>query len=485
MKKKKIETKLCDIIDNEIKINSLREGFPKASILEIRKIKNKKINSHEDFTRIPFVTIDGEGSRDFDDAVWSETQQGITKVMVAISDVSFYVKKNDTLDVEAKKRGNSFYFPDRVIPMFPKEISNDICSLIPNKERACIITEIKIKNLKIIDFNIYRAKIISIARLTYSEVDRIYSLDLKENKLFSLINNLYKSYKILKTISNIRNKINFATDEFEIIGRIDEKFYIKKKERLESYRLIEEFMILANSCVAKFLRTNKLNSIYRSHEPPKSEKIQALKKILKENYIYNNEKFNNQKDFNTILKVIKENKFFLNEALLRTQSKAFYSNKNDGHFGLGLDFYTHFTSPIRRYSDLNVHRDLVDFFFEKKKNKIEPNLFEHLTSQEKKSDMIERKILERACSLYLKNQTKKYFKGIIDGIESFGIFVRAIDLPFSCLVRKRYNNYRSQKFSSTENKFRIGQMVTFKIKRNDIRSGKILAEDLKIINRKL
>ena len=141
-------------------------------------------------------------------------------------------------------------------------------------------------------------------------------------------------------------------------------------------------MIAANSCVAKFLKDNKLNSIFRSHEKPKLDKIQSLKKILRENNIYNNERFNNQKDFNTTLKSMKENKVFLNEALLRTQSKAVYSNKNEGHFGLGLNFYTHFTSPIRRYSDLNVHRDLVDFFFEKR-NKIEPNLFEHLTSQEK------------------------------------------------------------------------------------------------------
>ena len=186
MKKKKREKlKLCDIIENTIKENNLRNGFPKSFDAHIKQLKLKKTINHKDFTNIPFVTIDGEDSKDFDDAVWSETKKGITNVMVAISDVSFFIEKNDPLDLEAKKRGNSFYFPDRVIPMFPHEISNDICSLIPNKERASIVIEIKIRNLKIISSNIHRAKIISVARLTYNEVDRIYFSNEKENKFFT------------------------------------------------------------------------------------------------------------------------------------------------------------------------------------------------------------------------------------------------------------------------------------------------------------
>ncbi len=482
MKKKKIkiDIKLSDIIENEIKSNTIRQGFPKSFDIYINKLKKQKITDHKDFTKIPFVTIDGEDSKDFDDAVWSETKNGETKIMVAISDVSFYVKKNDPLDLEAKKRGNSFYFPDRVIPMFPKEISNDICSLIPNKERACIVIEVKIKNFKITSFDIHRAKIISIARLTYNKVDEIYSSKIKANKFYFIISNLFQSYEILKRLSERRNKINFITDEFEIVGKINENFFLKKKKRLESYRLIEEFMVLANENVAKFLKNNKLNSIYRNHERPNNEKIKELKKLLKENNIYNEEEFKNQKDFNNTLKFIKKNNFFLNEALLRTQSKAYYSNKNYGHFGLGLDYYTHFTSPIRRYSDLNVHRDLLDFFFEGKKNSIQSSLHDHLILQEKKSDSIERKILERACSLFIKNIKKKYFIGIVDGVESFGIFIRAVDLPFSCLVRNN-KNFKNLKFSNQDNKFRIGQMVSFKIKRNDVKSGRILGERVKII----
>ena len=184
-------------------------------------------------------------------------------------------------------------------------------------------------------------------------------------------------------MSKNRSKINFSSDEFQIIINADNDFILKKK-RLESYKLIEEFMIIANETVAKYLKNNNLNSIYRNHEKPKLEKIKDLKKLLIKNNIYKNERFNTQKDFVNILNRIKKYNSFINDFLLRTQSKANYNNKNSGHFGLGLDYYTHFTSPIRRYSDLNVHRDLINHFFQKKKNNYENNLTEHLTFQEKK-----------------------------------------------------------------------------------------------------
>lgn len=483
MKKKKgKKIQLCDIIDNEIKDNSLRNGFPKSFDSHIKQLKTKKIINHKDFTDIPFVTIDGQDSKDFDDAVWSETKKGITNIMIAISDVSFFIEKNDPLDLEAKKRGNSFYFPDRVIPMFPNEISNDICSLIPNKERASVITEIKIKNFKVISFKIHRAKIISVARLTYNEVDRIFFSNEKKNRFYSLVKNLFECYRVLKILSEKKNKINFVSDEFEIIENKNKNFVFKKKKSLESYKLIEELMVIANENIAKFIKNNNLNSIFRNHEKPKLDKINELKKMLRDNSIITNSKFNNQKDFINILNYINKDNFFLNDALLKTQSKAFYSCENFGHFGLGLDYYTHFTSPIRRYSDLRVHRDVLDFVFEGKKNSVEKSLDDHLTSQEKKSDSIERKILERACSLYIKFKKIKYFYGTIDAIENFGIFIRAIDLPFSCLVRNKNRYFRNSKFKSQENSFRIGQKVSFKIKRNDIFSGKILGENVKIIN---
>ena len=481
-KNKKHDANLSMIIDEEIKHNSLRQGFPRSLGTYLKKIEGKKITNHKDLTNIPFVTIDGEDSKDFDDAVWSKHENNETKIMVAISDVSFFITKNDPLDLEAKKRGNSFYFPDRVIPMFPEEISNNICSLVPHKKRACLVIEIKIKDLKIKSFDIHRAKIISVARLSYNQVDEIYFNKLRTNEHFLLINNLFKSYEILKKISELRNKINFSTDEFQIIQELNNDFFFKKKKKLISYKLIEEFMVLANETVAKYLKINNLNSIFRNHERPKDEKIKELTKLLKENALYNNERFKNQKDFNKVLERLRKKKTFLNDALLRAQAKAYYGEINLGHFGLGLDYYTHFTSPIRRYSDLNVHRDLVDFFFNKKRNNIESSLSKHLTFQEKMSDSIERNIIEKACSLYIRNKKKKYFTGIIDGIESFGIFIKAIELPFSCLVRTKYrfiNNFQKQE--KIKDVYKIGQKVSFKIKKNNVKSGRILGEKMKII----
>ena len=481
-KNKKHDANLSMIIDEEIKHNSLRQGFPRSLGTYLKKIEGKKITNHKDLTNIPFVTIDGEDSKDFDDAVWSKHENNETKIMVAISDVSFFITKNDPLDLEAKKRGNSFYFPDRVIPMFPEEISNNICSLVPHKKRACLVIEIKIKDLKIKSFDIHRAKIISVARLSYNQVDEIYFNKLRTNEHFLLINNLFKSYEILKKISELRNKINFSTDEFQIIQELNNDFFFKKKKKLISYKLIEEFMVLANETVAKYLKINNLNSIFRNHERPKDEKIKELTKLLKENALYNNERFKNQKDFNKVLERLRKKKTFLNDALLRAQAKAYYGEINLGHFGLGLDYYTHFTSPIRRYSDLNVHRDLVDFFFNKKRNNIESSLSKHLTFQEKMSDSIERNIIEKACSLYIRNKKKKYFTGIIDGIESFGIFIKAIELPFSCLVRTKYRFIKnSQNQKKIEVVYKIGQKVSFKIKKNNVKSGKILGEKMKII----
>ncbi len=481
--KKKINLK--SIIDEEIKQSSIRNGFPKSFSPHVQTLRQKSLRNHKDLTQIPFVTIDGQDSRDFDDAVWCENKGNLTRIMVAISDVSFYVKRNDPLDIEARKRGNSFYFPDRVISMFPDEISTDICSLVPCKTRPCIVVEIKIKNLRILNFNIHRAKIKSVARLTYNEVEEIFVKNLKSNKYYNLIRNLFQTYNVLKQISKNRNKINFFTNEFEISNDLEDNFSFKKKKRLTSYKIIEEFMIIANETIAKYLKSNNLSSIFRNHEKPKDEKIKKLKEILKENSLYKNEKFSIQKDFNKILNKIDKNNFFLNDSLLRVQTKAYYCNQNLGHFGLGLDHYTHFTSPIRRYSDLHVHRDLTDHIFNDKKikNTNPTSLSDHLTIQEKKADTIERQIIDRACSLYIKNTKRRFFKGIIDGVESFGIFIKAIELPFSCLARVKSFNFNkvNRKIKRNYPEYKIGQTVSFKIKRNNIKSGKILAENVKIL----
>ena len=249
--------KLNDIIEEEIKQSSLRQGFSKSLIKYSKTLINKKTNQHKDFTNVPFITIDGEDSKDFDDAVWAEMKDNKTKVMIAIADVSYYVQQDDPLDVEAKKRGNSFYFPDRVIPMFPFEISNDLCSLVPNKKRKCIIVEVNLINKKIKDFKIHRGIIKSFGRLTYEEVERIYNRKETRNKYFKLICDLFGTYDLLKKMSEERGKIIFNSNEFKINLKSSEDFEFLKTKRLESYSLIEEFMVLANSIIGNFLKRNK------------------------------------------------------------------------------------------------------------------------------------------------------------------------------------------------------------------------------------
>ena len=253
---------------------------------------------------------------------------------------------------------------------------------------------------------------------------------------------------------------------------------LKKKKSLQSYKIIEEFMILTNTIIANLLINKKVHAIFRNHEKPKKEKISLLKEILNENgFNIKKFKYDIQSDFRETIKIInRSKKIFFNNTLLKTQSKAYYNSINKGHFGLALEKYTHFTSPIRRYSDLIVHRKVVDILFSKKKNIDNENISEHLTTQEKKADLIERNIIERACSLYIKKLKHYEFEGIIDGIEGFGIFIRSIDFPFSGLVR--FKEDFSQK-KSLKN-LKLGQLVKFKIKKNNVRTGKILLDKVRI-----
>ena len=483
-KKSKKKLLLSEIIEKEIKDNSLRQGFSKKIINFSREVSKKEPKNHGDFTHIPFVTIDGEDSKDFDDAVWSDRLiNNNVKMMVAISDVSFFVSKNDPLDLEARKRGNSFYFPDRVIPMFPEELSNNICSLVPKKNRLCLIIEATLNsNGEIQEKKIHRGIIRSQARFTYSEVEDIIN-NKKRNNNSIQINNLYETYKILKSNSLNRGKISFKTNEYKIKINKDRNFQFEKIFPLASYKIIEEFMIVANIIVADFFVKKKIQTIFRNHDKPSKEKINNLKLVLKENNIFFKKNFSNQKDYNYLIQNIKKTEqMYINDILLKSQSKAYYDNKNRGHFGLALENYTHFTSPIRRYSDLIVHRDLIESYFLKKTTVYPlPEIGTYLTNQEKKADSLERNIVERACSLYLRNINKYQFFGIIDAIESFGIFIKSIDLPFSGMARIKRGNKEKPKSKRKIINFKIGQLVSFRIKRNNIENGKILVDKVRLV----
>ncbi len=479
-RKKNKEVTLSDIVENEIKFNGLRQGFSKALNKFSKNLKYKSSIQHSDLTNIPFVTIDGEDSKDFDDAVWSECNKKKTKIMIAIADVSFYVEKGDLIDIEAKKRGNSFYFPNKVIPMLPEELSNNLCSLVPKKKRKSIVLEIDLEGGKVKKFKFYRAEIKSIARLTYQEAENIFLEKSKKNKLFPIILNLFNTFKVLRENSKKRNKISFDPVYYIIKTNNEKNINIIKKKKLESYKRIEEFMVLANTVVGHYLKSNNIKSVFRNHEKPPSEKTKILKEIISEYDLNHSGSFDSQYDFNKIIEILKDNKIsFLNDMLLRSQSRAFYSTENKGHFGLSLDYYVHFTSPIRRYSDLAVHRDLIDCYFLKKKNsKIE--FTDHLNTQEKKADLIERMIFDVASSYHLKKFRNYEFKGFVDSVENFGVFIKAINFPFSGLAR--YKQAFSNKYEeNNEHKYKLGQIVKFKIKKINNRNGKILLFKVKKI----
>ena len=231
-KRKNNDVTLSEIVENEIKLNGLRQGFSKALNKSSERLKYRNSIQHCDLTNIPFVTIDGEDSKDFDDAVWSECNDKKTKIMIAIADVSFYVEKGDLIDIEAKKRGNSFYFPNKVIPMLPEELSNNLCSLVPQRKRKSVVLEIDIESGKVKKFKFYRAVIKSVARLTYQEAENIFLEKNKSNKLFSIILNLFNTYKILQENSKKRNKISFNPDEYLIETDNEKKINIIKKKKI-------------------------------------------------------------------------------------------------------------------------------------------------------------------------------------------------------------------------------------------------------------
>lgn len=492
-KKNKYVINIHSIIEKEIKDNDLRESFSSRLIKYAESIANKPTTDHEDFTHIPFITIDGKFSQDFDDAIYVKINDNSCDIYIAIADVSHFVKPNDLIDLEAKKRANSFYFPDRVLPMLPGIISNDTCSLLPNKSRACLMVKTNINlNGKLNFYEIKRVKIKSVARLNYENVEKhLKRINQFSCDLGNLVNNAFKAYRILKKSSDLRTKLNFNSESFNIEIQ-DSKFKIKKKNSLISEKIIEELMIHANVTVARFLLEKKIESYFRNHEEPSDEKINRFRIFCDQNFInFSPGKKVLQKDFIALIESSPMNTKIFIEFILKSQSKAYYDSKNKGHFGLALDKYVHFTSPIRRYSDLQVHRDIVVCLRneKKKKDKVNPFSFcNHLTNQEKKAEKIERNILSKACCLILNKQKKKKYTGYIDGFIEKGIFIKAFELPFYGF--QKFDSLTDDFYIFDENEqcaigqkngmlFKLGEKVTFKLKKINSNTGKILINGLK------
>ena len=393
---------------------------------ELNNIDIKDDLNRKDLTHIPFVTIDGEDAKDFDDAVFCSVNKSSYTLMVAIADVASVVLPNTELDKEAFKRGTSIYFPNTVIPMLPEIISNNICSLVPNKKRNALICKI-IFNLNgdIETYKFFEALICSFKRFTYNEIESNSHNDLQ---ISGSINNLKKLTNVLLHKRLQRNALEINSTEPSVnIDNNGNVLGINMVKKLFAHQMIEESMVAANICAAKFLRKNYQYGIYRVHEEPESLKIENLKKFFSLKGYLSQKNINTLDLINSFTKYANKNQDdkLLTVLILQSLKRARYSSKQIGHFGLQLEQYTHFTSPIRRYPDLLVHRMIKDVLNNSDSNFIREDLEENLgelSSLEKRAEISSRQVNQQLICYELKKFVGEEFESFVVGVAEFGLF---------------------------------------------------------------
>ena len=443
-----------------------------------------------DLRELPTFTIDGENARDFDDAVSIERErEGGVKLYVSISDVSHYVKEGSALDDEAYLRGTSVYFPDRAIPMFPSELSNDICCLQPRVDRLTLTAELRYDGKgERREVRFYPSVIRSDERLTYTWVRKILvdgepELREKFSLLLPSLDLMADLCQKLRQKRVARGAIDFDLPEPEVILNLQgETEDIIRAERSLAHQIIEEFMIAANEAVAQFMEERGSPFIYRIHEPPKREAMDEFRRFVSHlGYKMRKESDPSAKEFQRVLSEVKgkPEERVVNEILLRSMKWARYSGKNLGHFGLASDGYTHFTSPIRRYPDLIVHRLLKKALSKEEMNISEEFLgsrADHLSHRERVAMEAEREILGRYRVRFMKDKIGEEFEGVISGVTAFGFFVELKYIFVEGLVRVTslhddYYQYHEKKYclvgERTHKTFRIGDEIRVRVDRVD------------------
>lgn len=411
---------------------------------ELARLPKPNAAQRLDLTGLSLVTIDGDDSKDFDDAVWAEKTALGFNLIVAIADVSFYVRPCSALDKEAWRRGNSVYLPNMVIPMLPEKLSNDLCSLVPGKPRAVIACLMTINAQgKLLSFEIKRAMIKSAARLTYRQVQD--AIDGKAPALDKIVQPLYQAYLALDRARRKRGALELETTELKIsVDKNGQIKSIKPAENLTSNKLIEEFMVAANNAAALTLEKFKLPIMFRVHDAPPDEKLADMEGLLQGLGMKLPDKAALRPEhFNKLMAKCARGgeQQGISELVLRMQAQAQYSPKNIGHFGLGLKDYVHFTSPIRRYADLLIHRALVralelpgsggladctEAEFEE--------TAKHLGETERRAVNAERDLTARFVSAYLQPAIGQIFDVSISGLSNAGVFVRVDSLGAEGLI---------------------------------------------------
>ncbi len=447
----------------------------------------------EDLRKLPLVTIDGETAKDFDDAVYCEPRGKGFRLVVAIADVSHYVSHGDALDAEARNRGNSVYFPRRVIPMLPEILSNGLCSLNPEVDRLCVACDMTVDlHGEILDYRFYPAVMRSHARFTYTVVAEMLA-DLNgaaarhHGRLMPHVETLYRLYQILAKARAKRGAIDFETIETQMIfdehGKIER---IVPVQRNDAHRLIEECMLAANVCASDFLRGHDHPALYRIHEGPTPEKLRALREFLKGFGLHlGGGDAPHASDYAKVLERCKgrPDAQLLQTVMLRSLQQAVYSPDNVGHFGLAYEAYTHFTSPIRRYPDLLIHRAIKRVL---RGRRYEPGnwheLGMHCSRTERRADEATRDVEAWLKCYYMRDRVGDSFNGSISAVVVFGIFVALDDVYVEGLVHvsdlgNDYFHFDAAKHQlvgeRTARRFRLGDRVKVRVVRVDIESSKI------------
>ncbi len=489
-------------IDVAIRSHDIPEGWSHDAEQEATRfteeVPEEAKQGREDIRNLPLVTIDGEDARDFDDAVYCEQQGSGWRLLVAIADVSSYVKPGMALDSDAAERGTSVYFPERVIPMLPEVLSNGLCSINPDVDRLCMVCELNLdEDGGVENYHFFEGVMRSHARLTYTKVAAILvdgDKELREQYAPQVpyLENLHALYKVLLKSRQQRGAIDFETTETRIVFGEDRKIdSIVPVIRNDAHKLIEECMLLANTSAADFLQKHKLPALFRVHGKPNEEKITSLREFLSELGLdLGGGDSPEPRHYSKLLSSIKErhDAHLIQTVMLRSLRQAVYTPDNAGHFGLAFDAYAHFTSPIRRYPDLLVHRAIrhvvqggtADTFYCNFDQMARHG--EHCSMTERRADEATRDAVDWLKCEFMLDKVGEEFEGVISSVTGFGLFVELNDIYVEGLVHVTSLGKDYYHFDPSHHRmigehsrliYRLGNRIKVKVARVDLDERKI------------
>ena len=480
-----------NMIEALIYREGLSEEFSNEAMQQTKEVIKEKIDysNRKDLTKLPIITIDGADAKDLDDAVYvKKLENGNYKLIVAIADVSHYVKKDTVLDLEARHRGNSVYLVDRVLPMFPKEISNGICSLNEKEEKLTFSCEMEI-DLKgdVVNYEVYKSVIKSVHRMTYKDVNAILDGDKdlinEYSDIYEMLKQMLELSKILRAKKFTRGSIDFELPELKVVLDEDNNKVEKVllRDRGEGEKIIEDFMIAANETVAERIYWLELASIYRTHEKPDREKIVVLNEILAK-FGYKIPNFDNlhPKQFQEIIERSKdkETSMLVHKTILRALKQARYTVEDIGHFGLSSSHYTHFTSPIRRYADLMVHRVLfssIDNSVKQLKLADLDEIAQHISKTERVAMKVEDESVRIKLVEYMQKRVGETFNVMVTGFAQKKVFFETdehIECSWDVTTAINYYVFNEENYcmedTNSDTVFRLGDKIDVILKRADL-----------------